>query len=383
MPKPVKIAAVALTALWMLCCAAALCRADAPLPKQAMCRVTVDAGMVSTPEGMASANDCGSGTLVDCRGGFGLVITNWHVFRDGGANPGKRCTVTFADGATFDGVLSGADETLDLAAIEIKNPGRAPAVWSDELSGQVYRLVGFGSGQLQSMPGHLRADYGAGGQHSVSFDRPVREGDSGGGVFDEQGTLCGVIWGSTPDEAFAVHPVQVGAFIRRMTGDKMVSGTLVAQTQQTCYVDQFGRRICPNQITGLPTAPAVRSTPVAVAPAAAPPPASCNCKETIAALAARVNELEARQPVQGPPGERGPQGEQGPRGTDGEDGQDAVFDVEAVAAAMRAALPPIHVVQRDYHTGAVVAERDVALGETLTLRFGAKEQPVDVVRPQP
>ncbi len=73
--------------------------------------------------------------------------------------------------------------------------------------------------------------------------------------------------------------------------------------------------------------------------------------------------------LQGNPGPVGPQGIAGPAGSPGRD-----VDIDAVAAAVVAKLPPIHVVQRDGRTGEVISEGDVPLGKTLELDFWSGEQ---------
>src|SRR5262245_26725170 len=64
----------------------------------------------------------GSGTLVDVRGEFGLVVSNWHVVRDA-AGP---ITAEFADGFKSPAEVVKTDKDWDLAALSIYRPRSAP-----------------------------------------------------------------------------------------------------------------------------------------------------------------------------------------------------------------------------------------------------------------
>lgn len=393
MPKPARILCVVLSMVAMLVATAALSAAEAPLPAQAACRVTVD--------DRDGATSHGSGTLVDVRSERGLVITNWHVVKDAASD---ECLVIFADGRRHGAKIIRADRVLDLAALVIANPNREPARWTDTLEGETFRGVGFGptpANRLLSMPGQITGHGGTDGQASIFINNEWREGDSGGGLFDERGRLCGVIWGAGNGEGCCVHPQQVAAFIvaaggapdsiAAAAGDahELTQQCIPCQGQQKgqCYRLPNGSIVCPQQAQGAwrNAAPAVRSgptnaTPLAASPAAAAPVASCYCKDVIARMEARILELESRPPVQGEPGERGPAGPPGPAGAAG---ADAVFNADAVAAAVVTKLPPIRFIQRDAQTKQIVAEKLVPLGGELALNFGAAKQPIDARRSKP
>ena len=81
------------------------------------------------PEGQRKEAGQGSGVLLS---EDGLIMTNAHVVKNA-----ARVTVTLTDGRTFEGVVKGSDDFMDLAAVRIKPSGKrlptAPLGRSDEL----------------------------------------------------------------------------------------------------------------------------------------------------------------------------------------------------------------------------------------------------------
>lgn len=353
----------------------------------------------------------GSGTLVDVSadGELGVVLTNSHVVADS-RGPYK---VTFADGASHGALLVAHDPDLDLAALKIAKPGRRPARWVSAVAGETFFACGFGSFQerFRVTSGQVVAHLGTptGRQRSYELNGGSRQGDSGGGVFNERGELCGVRWGGDAGRTTFVAPEQVAEFLGRLgigtvpptqCGVGMAcgsgGGTFNARGELCgagiAWGGQCGPgRVCPQQPAGrpvyaLPLAPAapvvIAGPPVSLqAPAAAGPgtdrladegadggcecAGDCACDDACAAglakLQGQVATLEARLGVLAARPESPP------------------VDLDQVAGAVIDRLPPILVEQQDYYTGAVLDRGQVRLGETLVMRFGVKG---DHARPQ-
>jgi hypothetical protein len=156
----------------------------------------------------------GSGTLIDARGKFGLVITNWHVVRDA-AGP---ITVEFPEGYKSPAEVIRTDKDWDLAALSILRPraeplpitGQAPQI------GEWLSIAGYGGGEYRAAAGYVRA------YNSPSIDLPqefielsaeARHGDSGGPIINQQGELCGVLFGSAPGYTCGAYGGRVRQFL--------------------------------------------------------------------------------------------------------------------------------------------------------------------------
>ena len=135
----------------------------------------------------------GSGLVV----GDGKVLTNAHNVR------GDEVTVTFADGRTTRGHLSGIDVDGDLAVIDVDTAGAPSLEWADG-SGATPGTVVFGAA---SAPGGgtrvtfgtvsavARAFRGPGGRRiggSIEHTAPLAPGSSGGAIVDVEGRLLGI-----------------------------------------------------------------------------------------------------------------------------------------------------------------------------------------------
>ena len=333
------------------------------VPREAVCRV-----VVADRDGGQSV---GSGTLVDADAGEGLVVTCWHVLRERAA--GGQIVCEFPSGARHAAKLAGQpDKEHDLAGLAIAHPPVAPALRGTAPSGRA-TIVGYAHGeQLVARSGDLRGRTLDG---STFFGCAAVSGMSGGGAFDEEGRWCGVVWGSAEGQAFTTVGEPTQAWL------KQYKLTAVAETQ--CSGPACARPMWPQAPSRVVVVPQPPATPAPQSPAS-----GCPCEARLAAIEASLAELQNRPaPVaasgpagpQGPPGPRGEPGPAGEPGPPGPSGASAALDYDALAAAVASRLPPIHVVHEDFATGQELARKDVALGETLTLRFGA-QQPA--ARPQ-
>ncbi len=134
----------------------------------------------------------GSGIVL----GEGRVLTNAHNVR------GSQVTVTFADGRTAEGNVTGHDIDGDLAVVAV-DTGQAPALpWSTDapaIGTPVFALANPGGRGLRVTFGFLsgvdRAFRGPRGVRitgSLEHTAPLLPGSSGGPVLDAEGRLLGI-----------------------------------------------------------------------------------------------------------------------------------------------------------------------------------------------
>jgi serine protease Do len=135
----------------------------------------------------------GSGVVL----GEGQVLTNAHNVR------GEHVTVTFADGRTAEGSVTGQDIDGDLAVVSV-DTGQAPALsWADgapsAIGLPVFALSNPGGRGLRVTFGFVsgidRAFRGPRGRRitgSLEHTAPLLPGSSGGPVLDAEGRLLGI-----------------------------------------------------------------------------------------------------------------------------------------------------------------------------------------------
>jgi hypothetical protein len=157
-------------------------------PHPAVARIVV-------PEG--NATSYGSGTLIDVRDEYGLVVTNWHVVRDGTG----EVEVIFPDGFRSKARPLKVDADWDLAALVIWRPRAAPVKLADRAPqpGELLTICGYGSGDYRAATGRCTQYYAPSmdlPQHMVELDVEARQGDSGGPIFNDRGELAGVLFGA-------------------------------------------------------------------------------------------------------------------------------------------------------------------------------------------
>ena len=165
----------------------------------------------------------GSGTLIDVteNGREGLVLSCWHLFREGVG----KVTVQFPDGRRHGARLVAIDEQAHLAALVIANPRTTPVQVSFQVDGSSQlRACGYGqSGQLQCVTGPYVGESKGSGQQSVLIGGAVRSGDSGGGVFNQSGELVAVVWGERDGVTYASCGMPLRAFLGRILGRRQRS----------------------------------------------------------------------------------------------------------------------------------------------------------------
>jgi S1-C subfamily serine protease len=134
----------------------------------------------------------GSGIVV----ADGRVLTNAHNLR------GDEVTVTFRDGRSTVGTVTGVDPDGDLAVVSVDTAGATAVAWSDAEAGvgdAVFALAATGSGSARVTAGFVsaveRSFRGPGGSRiggSLEHTAPMAPGSSGGPLVDAAGRLVAV-----------------------------------------------------------------------------------------------------------------------------------------------------------------------------------------------
>jgi S1-C subfamily serine protease len=180
-------------------------------PHPAVARIIV-------PEDGATAY--GSGTLVDIRDEFGLVITNWHVVRDSQG----VVEVVFPNGFRSHARPLKVDSDWDLAALVIWRPAIEPVRVSatPPQPGDPLTIHGYGQGQYRIATGRCTAYYSPKlnyPREMVELDVEARQGDSGGPIFNQRGELAGVLFGAGQGTTIGSFAPRVESFLATLAPD--------------------------------------------------------------------------------------------------------------------------------------------------------------------
>ena len=173
---------------------------------------------IIVPEG--DATSYGSGTLIDTRDQFGLVITNWHVVRDSKGD----VEVLFPNGFTSKARALKVDADWDLAALVIWRPQIDPVVIAKTAPqpGDSLTICGYGQGIYRTATGRCtqyyapRLDFP---RQMVELDVEARQGDSGGPIFNSQGELAGVLFGAGQGTTLGSFGGRVESFLATLAPD--------------------------------------------------------------------------------------------------------------------------------------------------------------------
>lgn len=174
----------------------------------------------------------GSGTLVAVNESSGLVVTNWHVVRDGSG----PITVHFPDGFYSGAYLLRVDRDWDLAALAIRRPNVQPIPLSSQAPrpGEVLTIAGYGSGSYRAVTGQCTQYVSPGGSQPfemIELSAPARNGDSGGPILNSRGELAGTLFGSAFGRTTGSYCGRVRWFLNSASGDfqRVSSQALLAQ----------------------------------------------------------------------------------------------------------------------------------------------------------
>jgi len=236
-------------------------------------------------------SNVGSGTLIDVKadGSRGLILSCAHLFAEGAG----RVVVEFPDGRTHGAILAAVDHDADLAALEIAKPQAEVAPLSLDIKpAGALRACGFGpSGDYRCAGGPILGYSERPGQQSLRMAGSVRSGDSGGGVFDDQGRLVAVVWGESGGVTYASTGRPLAAFLDRVLDRRR---DLVAAKPAA------GGLPCPDGRCPLIGGGAVLGAPIPARPGspvvngglnAGSSTCACSCDERLSAIAAQLERL--------------------------------------------------------------------------------------------
>jgi S1-C subfamily serine protease len=223
----------------------------------------------------------GTGSLVDVRGEQGLIVTNWHVIRD--ANP-SSIYVFFPDGFQSAATVVKADSDWDLAALSVRKPPTATPIAiarTAPRAGDWLCIAGYGSGDYRAAAGRCTQYVSPGVNmpyEMVEVAAEARQGDSGGPIFNEQGELAGVLFGSAKGTTSGSYAGRVLNFLQGVAPVE----TPLATTMPPATNWLAGAAQAPAPSTNLPPSDSLLpSSPVPNEPASdahlfapAPPPSS-------------------------------------------------------------------------------------------------------------
>lgn len=162
----------------------------------------------------------GSGTLVDVRDGYGLVLTNWHVVQ--GAS--DTVEVIFPDGFRSQARALKVDSEWDLAALVIWKPNAEPVTIATRppRPGDPLTICGYGSGDYRAVTGRCTQYYAPRldlPRELVELDVEARQGDSGGPIFNDRGELAGVLFGAGEGTTLGSFEGRVRTFLASLAPD--------------------------------------------------------------------------------------------------------------------------------------------------------------------
>jgi hypothetical protein len=162
----------------------------------------------------------GSGTLIDVRDLFGLVVTNWHVVKDATA----PVEVVFPDGFRSHARALKMDADWDLAALVIWRPSVEPVCLAAQppRPGDLLTIHGYGQGEYRIATGRCTQYYAPHQNYPsevVELDVEARQGDSGGPIFNQRGELAGVLFGAGQGTTLGSFGPRVGSFLATLAPD--------------------------------------------------------------------------------------------------------------------------------------------------------------------
>jgi serine protease Do len=164
------------------------------------------AALAEIEEAVASAADAAGPSVVGIGQrwgrGSGVVIAEGRVVTNAHNVHGDRIEVTFADGRTAEGSVTGVDRDGDLAVLSVDTGDAPPLPWSEASARPGSAVIGLsnpgGRGVRVSfglVSGTERAFRGPRGRRisgSVEHTAPLPRGSSGGPIVDARGALLGI-----------------------------------------------------------------------------------------------------------------------------------------------------------------------------------------------
>jgi hypothetical protein len=347
----------------------------------------------------------GSGTHL----GYGLFLTNRHV----GGRTGRRAEIVFASGTKYTGQVKEICSYADLAAVECPTATTqpmAPLANRVAASGETVWKIGFpalSARRLISATGPMRGGIQVEWGRSNEVALRCSSGDSGGGIFNSDGSLVGVLWGgdgvTTTVCTYAdtkrfweeccrcrgylpTPPIPVPPPAPKPLPDPLPippPPTAIPGTDLQAILaklDSLDKRIgsLPAGPSGPPgpTGPVGPMGPPGDRGPAGPPGKDAETGSILTRLQeidTRLEEALRRPSTPGPkgdPGPAGPKGDPGPAGSKGDPGKDAVVDISALKADLSKLGITVEIVDGE---GKVVQSQQVQLGGVLRLQLSPRK----------
>lgn len=247
----------------------------------------------------------GSGTLIDTRGQFGLVVSNWHVVRDA-TGP---ISVEFPDGFRSPAQVVKTDKDWDLAALSIYRPKSPPipVTATAPQPGERLTIGGYGSGQWRMAAGQCTQYLAPGVEfphEMVELAAEARQGDSGGPILNDRGELAGVLFGSGPGYTSGSYGGRVLQFLATVVPGGKPGSDAAAPETGTLAANNFSpppsQPLAPQATALHETQPPAASPPppTYAATPPSPPPVAANATDRLAA--APPSDTAPLTPVQPP-----------------------------------------------------------------------------------
>ncbi len=198
----------------------------------------------------------GSGTLIDSTEDRALILTCAHLFESGSG----AITVRFADGKTRSARIRSIDRTWDLAVLQI-GPVRIRPVSISVLApvpGEPLTGGGYGpDGRFRSIKGRAcgyAQIQGSNTHETLEMTGAARQGDSGGPIFNRQGELVAVLWGSNRTTVTGTYCGRIRRFLSNLLGTPAQTEPVQPPAAQPRPVSINPSVTTPNQ-NGLPQKP--------------------------------------------------------------------------------------------------------------------------------
>ena len=175
--------------------------------KAAVARIFVDT---------RSGRNVGSGTVIE----GGDILTCAHLFEGKG-----KIVAVFPDGSSHKAHVVAVDRAWDLALLRIAQPRQGVKIATDAPKvGQWMRSCGYGSNGIYQckhgqVMGYVQA-HGTSPFETLDIRGAVRQGDSGGPIFNQRGELAGVIWGASwrRGQTAGTYCGRIRKFLQRVLG---------------------------------------------------------------------------------------------------------------------------------------------------------------------
>jgi len=262
----------------------------------------------------------GSGTVVEIRDGWAMVLTCRHLFSANGGHSGPiiggRVFVTeYKSSEAIEGVVVGtAEPAIDLAAVAYPVTARTtatPLASTSTPAGSMVTQFGYPGNRTPADGPNMRTGQfkGASSSRMLVFSFAPQGGDSGSGVFREDGTLLAVV------------SMRVGNPGREWCEGHGAGE--IANFYSTVCLPWFKKRHSPPARPAPKPEPGRPAPPADPSPPVLPPQQGVDLGPVLEALAALSKEIKAvrdRPLIPGPQGEPGPAGKDGPPGPPGKDG---------------------------------------------------------------